>query len=229
MQVLGLIPARGGSKGIPGKNSKLLAGKPLLAYTVDAAVGSGVVDRLLLSTDSEEIAEVGRAAGAEVPFLRPAALARDDTAMIDVIRHFLDWTAGEGAAPDIVVLLQPTAPLRRSDHIVRAVETLTAADCDSVVSVVPLPLHFCPDYVMRIERDRLVNFLPEGERATRRQDVRPAYSRDGTIYAFWRRTIERHGSIYGPDCRPLVIDPADSINLDSMEDWAEAERALAGS
>ena len=80
---------------------------------------------------------------------------------------------------------------------------------------------------MRIEQERLVNFLPEGARATRRQDVRPAYARDGTIYAFRRRTVERHGSIYGPDCRPLVIDPEDSINLDSMEDWAAAERVLA--
>ena len=227
MQVLGLIPARGGSKGIPGKNIKRLAGKPLLAYAVEAARASGVVDRLLLSTDSEEIAAVGRDAGAEVPFLRPSELARDDTAMLAVIRHVLDWAAGEGAAPDVVVLLQPTAPLRRPEHIARAVGTLTATGCDSVVSVIPLPLHFCPDYVMRIERDRLVNFLPEGERATRRQDVRPAYSRDGTIYAFWRRTVERHGSFYGPDCRPLVIDPAESINLDTMADWAAAERALA--
>ena len=229
MQVLGLIPARGGSKGIPGKNIKHLAGKPLLAYAAEAAGRSGAVDRLLLSTDSEEIAAVGRQVGLEVPFLRPPELARDDTAMIEVIRHLLDWTASEGAAPDILVLLQPTAPLRRPEQIAEAVETLKSADCDSVVSVIPLPLHFCPDYVMRIDQERLVNFLPEGERATRRQDVRPAYSRDGTIYAFWRRTVERHGSIYGPDCRPLVIDPAESINLDTMEDWAAAERALAGS
>ncbi len=227
MQVLGLIPARGGSKGIPGKNIKRLAGKPLLTYAVEAAERSGAVDRLLLSTDSEEIAEVGRQAGLAVPFLRPPELATDQTAMIDVIRHLLDWTAAEGDSPDIVVLLQPTAPLRRPEHIAQAVEILKSSACDSVVSVVPLPLHFSPDYVMRIDRERLVNFLPDGERATRRQDVRPAYSRDGTIYCFWRRTVERHGSIYGPDCRPLVIDPADSINLDTMTDWAAAERALA--
>lgn len=227
LKVLALIPARGGSKGIPGKNIKPLAGKPLIAYTVEAARASGVVDRLLLSTDSEEIAALGRSLGIEVPFLRPPELAADDTAMIDVIRHLLAWLAETGDQPDAIVQLQPTAPLRRPEQIAEAVRLLEAEGCDSVVSVVPLPLHFCPDYVMRIEAGRLVSFLPEGERASRRQDVRPAYSRDGTVYAFRRETVERTGSIYGEDCRALVIDPALSINLDTPADWAAAERALS--
>lgn len=227
IQVLGLVPARGGSKGIPGKNIKPLAGRPLLAYVADAAVGSGVIDRVVLTTDSPEIADVGHSLGLEVPFLRPAELAGDDAAMIDVVRHALAWAAEADCAPEIVVLLQPTAPLRRPEHIAEAVETLRRTDCDSVASVIPLPLHFSPDYVMRIEQERLVTFLPEGERATRRQDVRPAYSRDGTVYAFWRATVERYGTIYGEDCRPLLVDPACSINLDTPEDWAAAERALS--
>ena len=227
MEVLGLVPARGGSKGIPGKNIKPLAGRPLLAYVAEAAAKSGVIDRLVLTTDSPEIAEVGRGLGLEVPFLRPAELSGDDAAMIEVVRHALGWAAEAGCAPEIVVLLQPTAPLRRPEHIAQAVAMLRRTNCDAVASVIPLPLHFSPDYVMRIEEERLVNFLPEGARKARRQDVRPAYSRDGTVYAFRRSTVERYGTIYGEDCRPLLVDPADSINLDTPQDWAAAEQALA--
>jgi len=228
LKALALIPARGGSKGIPGKNLKPLAGKPLIAYAAEAARASGVVERLLLTTDSEEIAALGRSLGLEVPFLRPAELAADDTAMIEVVRHALAWLAEAGDVPEALVLLQPTAPLRRPEQIAAAVRLLAAEGCDSVVSVVPLPLHFCPDYVMRIEAGRLVSFLPEGERASRRQDVRPAYSRDGTVYAFRCETVARYGNIYGADCRALLVDPALSINLDTPADWAAAERILAG-
>ena len=112
--VLGLVPARGGSKGLPGKNARELAGRPLLAYTAEAARASGVIDRLVLSTDAADIAGAGRAAGLEVPFMRPAALAADDTPMLPVIRHAVDALAAGGWQPEIVVLLQPTSPLRRA-------------------------------------------------------------------------------------------------------------------
>jgi CMP-N-acetylneuraminic acid synthetase len=225
--ILGLIPARGGSKGVPGKNVRLLAGRPLLAYTADAACQSGVIDRLVLSTDAPEVADIGRRAGVEVPFMRPAALAADDTPMLPVVQHALEALAHTGSEPEIVVLLQPTSPLRRPEHISRAVEMLRATGADSVVSVVELPRHFSPDYVMRIDAGRLVPFLPEGARITRRQDARPACVRDGTVYVFWRRTIERFGTIYGEDARPLVIDPAESLSIDTPEDWnAAAERIL---
>lgn len=225
--VLGLVPARGGSKGVPGKNVRLLAGRPLLEYTARAAQASGVIDRLVLSTDSAEIAGVGRKAGLEVPFLRPAALAADDSPMLPVVRHAIDALAGSGWTPDIVVLLQPTSPLRRAEHIRGAVTLLRETGADSVVTVVEVPKHLSPDYVMKIEDGRLRTFLPEGERLTRRQDARAAYSRDGTVYACWVRTIERFGSIYGQDCRPLLIDARDSLSIDSPADWDAAERMLA--
>ena len=225
--ILGLVPAREGSKGVPGKNIRALAGRPLLAYTADAARSSGVIERLVLSTDSEAIAAVGRAAGMDVPFLRPRALAADDTPMIAVVEHALQTLAADGCAPEIVVLLQPTSPLRRAEHVRTAVQLLRESGADSVVSVVALPRHLSPDYVMRIDDGRLLPFLPEGTRVTRRQDARPAYSRDGTVYAFWRRTLERSGSIYGGDVRPLLIAEADSLSIDSEADWEEAERLVA--
>jgi CMP-N-acetylneuraminic acid synthetase len=226
--VLGIVPARGGSKGVPGKNLRLLAGRTLIAYTAEAARASGVVDRLVLSTDDQQIAEAGRCAGIEVPFMRPAALASDDAPMLGVIDHALRELAARGDQPEMVVLLQPTSPLRRAAHIRSAVTLLRESAADSVVSVVAVPRHLSPDYVMRIDAGRLRPFLPEGAGLMRRQDARQAYSRDGTVYAFWTRTLERFGSIYGDDSRPMVIDAAESLSIDSPEDWAAAERILAG-
>jgi CMP-N-acetylneuraminic acid synthetase len=225
-KVLGLVPARAGSKGVPGKNVRPLYGRPLLAYTADAAKASGVIERLVLSTDSIEIADVGRALGLDVPFLRPAELAGDESPMLAVIEHTVSMLDASGWAADIVVLLQPTSPLRRPEHIRRAVEMLGEHDADSVVTVVELPRHLSPDYVMRFEDGWLVNFLPSGSRITRRQDARPAYIRDGTVYAFWRRTLAEHRSIYGPRCRPLVIPAEESLSIDTPDDWREAERRL---
>lgn len=225
--VLALVPARGGSKGIPDKNIRPLAGRTLLDYVVDAAVRSAVIDRIVLSTDSERIAAEGRRAGLEVPFMRPSDLARDETPMLPVVEHALETLERQGFRPEIIVLLQPTSPLRTSRHIGRAVEQLRESGADSVVSVVELPKHLSPDYVMRIDNDRLVPFLPEGERVTRRQDARPAFVRDGTVYAFWRRTLYETHSIYGRVCRPFVLPARESLTIDTPEDWAEAERRLS--
>jgi CMP-N,N'-diacetyllegionaminic acid synthase len=225
--VLGLVPARGGSKGVPGKNVRPLVGHTLLEYTARAARESGVLDRVILSTDAPEIADAGRCAGLEVPFMRPALLAADDTPMVPVIEHALAETAKHGWMPDIIVLLQPTSPLRRPDHIRDAVNLLRETNADSVVTVVEIPRHLSPDYVMRIDGGRLKPFLPDGPRITRRQDARPAYSRDGTVYAFRRSTLARCGGIYGDDCRPLLIDARESLSIDTQDDWDEAERVLA--
>lgn len=225
--VLGIVPARGGSKGVPGKNIRPLAGRPLLEYTAQAARESGVLDRIVLSTESTEIADAGRRAGLEVPFMRPAALAQDDTPMLAVLQHAIDALAADGSRPEIVVLLQPTSPLRRPEHVREAVRLLRETGADSVVTVVELPRHLSPDYVMRIENGVLRPFLPEGAAVTRRQDARPAYSRDGTVYAFRRATLERFGNIYGDDCRPLLVQAADSLSIDSPADWTAAERILA--
>jgi CMP-N,N'-diacetyllegionaminic acid synthase len=226
-RVLAIVPARAGSKGVPGKNIRKLAGRTLLDYTALAARDSGVIDRIVLSTDSDEIADAGKRAGMEVPFMRPAALAQDDTPMLPVIQHAIESLAVDGWAPDVIVLLQPTSPLRRASHVRDAVTRLKETKADSVVSVIELPRHLSPDYVMRIDDGVLRPFLPEGAGVTRRQDARPAYSREGTVYACWRATLERWGNIYGEQCQPLILDAADSLSIDSPDDWAEAERRLA--
>jgi N-acylneuraminate cytidylyltransferase len=225
-RTLALIPSRGGSKGLPGKNIKALAGRPLIAHAVDAARSSKVVDRVVVSTDSMEIAAIARAAGAEVPFLRPAALAEDATPMLPVIEHAIKALSADGWTPEAILLLQPTSPLRRPEHLVRAIEELRDESVDSVVTVVRVPRHLSPDYVMRIDDGQLVPFLPQGAAVTRRQDAREAFVRDGTVYAFRRATVLEQGSIYGRNCRPLIIPAQDSITIDTQEDWDEAERRL---
>ena len=227
MRVLGVIPARGGSKGIPNKNLHPLAGRSLLAYTADAAARSRRLSRVVLSTDDHSIAEAGRALGLEVPFMRPADLALDTSPMLPVLQHALASLAAGGWEPEMVVLLQPTSPLRRAQHVREAVALLRETGADSVVTVVEIPRQLSPDYVMRIDGGVLRPFLAEGARVTRRQDARPAYSRDGTVYAFRRDTLERYGTIYGEDCRPLIVDPSDSLSIDSPADWDAAERLLA--
>ena len=224
--VLGIIPARGGSKGLPGKNIRPLVGRSLVARAADVARDSGVIDRLILSTDSPEIADEGRKAGIEVPFVRPAHMAADDTPMLPVLQHAVEQLEATGWKPAIIVLLQPTSPLRRSSHLREAVVRLRETRADSVVSVIELPRHLSPDYVMRIDDGELKPFLPEGAKVLRRQDARPAYVRDGTVYAFWRNTLIVQHSIYGARCVPLLVPAAESITIDAPEDWTKAERLL---
>lgn len=226
LTVLAVVPARAGSKGVPGKNERPLAGKTLIERAAEAARASGVVSRCVLSTDSERIAELGRRAGLDVPFLRPTELAADDTPMQPVIEHALLEIERDGFRPDAVLVLQPTAPLRTGAHIAEAVRLLEQTGADSVVTVVEIPRHHSPQYAMRISAGRLEPFLPEGGAITRRQDVEPAYSRDGTVYAVRRDVIVVEHDLYGADCRPLVLPAAESVNIDGPEDWAYAEAIL---
>lgn len=224
--VLAVIPARGGSKGLPGKNLRPLMGRSLVARAIHAAQQSGVVDRVIVSTDDAAIAEEGRRMGAEVPFVRPSELAGDAAPMLPVLQHAVQCVEQAGTAVDIVVLLQPTSPLRTPQHVRDAVSRLRETGADSVVSVVELPRHYSPDYVMRIEDERLVHFLPSGAHITRRQDARPAFVRDGTVYVCWRRTLIELNSLYGVDSRPLVLPAGESLTIDTAADWAEAERRM---
>ena len=225
-KIVGIIPARGGSKGIPDKNLKVLAGKPLLAYTADSARASGVIDRLVLSTDSADIAELGKSLDIEVPFMRPAELAADDTAMLPVLQHAVEKLEDDGWRAEIVVLLQPTSPLRKASHILDAVEKLRNEDCDSVVSVVEIPELFSPQKALREQDGALHFWLDEAKQITRRQQLERAYAREGTVYVFWRDVLMEKNSIYGEKCLPLVLAAEESMNLDDIEDWQIAEAKL---
>jgi CMP-N,N'-diacetyllegionaminic acid synthase len=227
VKVLGLIPARGGSKGIPGKNLKELAGKPLLQWTVESAQASAVLDRLVLTTEDPRIAALGEQLGVDVPFLRPKDIASDTAAMIDVVLHAVHALAEEGYHPDALVLLQPTSPLRTAEHLRAAIELLEGVD--AVCSVAPLPKELCPHYVMRItDSGELVHFLPEGAAYTRRQDVPQAYRRDGSIYLVRTQALLSSGSLYGRRCAPLVLPPEQTLTLDEPQDWVDAEQQLVG-
>lgn len=229
LQVLGIVPARGGSKGVPGKNSRLMAGLPLVSYTFAAAKSSRLLTRVLLSTDSREIAGIGAAEGVAVPFLRPADLAADASPMVGVIRHALDWLwENEGYRPDVVVLLQPTTPLRRPADIDGAVELLLRSGADACVSVCPVPGHFSPHWQFRIEGDELQVFTgePLAHLVPRRQELPVTYTRNGAVYAFRREAFEETGSIYGRRCVAYVMPEEVSVNIDSMDDWVLAEARI---
>lgn len=209
MTVIGLIPARGGSKGIPRKNLAQVAGKPLLAWTVDAARASTTLDRVIVSTDDDEIAAVARDLGAEVPFLRPEELAADATPMVDVVLDALD-RIGDCEA---LCLLQPTSPLRRAEHVDGAVELLRRSGAESVVSVVGVPHRYAPESLMRLEDGVLVPLAEDGP--LRRQDKTHVYARNGPAVLVVRPGVVRTERRLYVRCRPYPMDAAESLDVDS--------------
>lgn len=220
MNLLGLVPARSSSKGIKDKNIRIFRGKPLLAHAIECARASGVIHRIILSTDSEEYLEIGRRHGAEAEHLRPAHLATEYTPMVDVIAYELEYVLRkENYRPDVVVLLQPTQPLRQPRHIREALAILEKEKCDSVVSVVEVPKHYAPDFVMKIVKGRLVFYQENVPPLTRRQDAANVYYRDGTVYMFRYDSFVRTHSIYGQVCHPMILDAKESVNLDEEQDW----------
>jgi CMP-N,N'-diacetyllegionaminic acid synthase len=229
MEILGLIPARAGSKGIPNKNMSLLAGKPLIEYTFEAAKKSKRLTRTILSTDSPEIADLASIHQIEVPFLRPIELAKDDTGIILVIQHALAWLAQEeNYSPIIVVLLQPTSPLRNGKHIDEAVDLLVSSNSDSVVSVMTVPGYYNPHWQFLIENEYLSIFTKESFSSLipQRQKLPQTYTRNGAIYTFWNKTLMQTDSIYGIFCRPYIMSTSESINIDSIDDLHYAENII---
>ena len=227
MRFVAVIPARGGSKGIPGKNLAPCAGKPLLAWTCEAALGSRALARTLLSTDSEGIAAAGRRLGVEAPFLRPAALAQDDTPALPVMRHALDWLEEQGEHADALVLLQPTSPLRRSEHIDEAAALFASGAADTVVSVTEVPHRYHPDSVLRERGGLLIPYLEGAATVTRRQDQEPLLARNGPAVLIVSRATLGTGQLYGPRTLGYRMSLADSIDVDAPEDLQLAERALS--
>ena len=219
MEIAALIPARGGSKAIPRKNLVRLGGRPLLAWTVEAALASNRVTRTIVSTEDEEIASVARSLGAEV-LVRPPELAEDTTPMRDVIAHALE----ELPPVDVLVLLQPTSPLRGAHHVDEAVELLLGSGADAVVSVVEVPHRYRPGSLMAIDGDRLVP-VADGRHATR-QEKPLVYARNGPAVLVIR-PHRLSADLYGGDCRPYVMEPRASLDVDEPFDLELAELLLA--
>lgn len=225
MKILAVIPARGGSKGVPRKNVRLLAGKPLIAYTIEAALAArSLFHRVIASTDDQEIADVCLSFGAEVPFLRPESLAGDRVPMVPVLEHAIRFVEQQDQVElDWVCLLQPTDPFRTVHDLQEAIALAGDCECDSVISVTQVfAVH--PIRMKRIENDRLLPYcLPEIE-GTARQDLSPpAYLRNGAIYLTRRNVVIEKRSIWGESIQPYVMPEDRSVSIDSELDLAVAE------
>ncbi len=233
LKILGIIVARGGSKGIPGKNIKELNNKPLIAYTINSARESGIFDKIILSTDDKEIADVGNQYGVEVPFIRPDELARDNTPTLPVLQHAVKWLKeNENLDFDYVSILQPTAPLRQPHHLKEAWGMLQDKKADSVVGVVEIPGHYSP-YWAEVKNEEGLGELfmggPIKKRILRRQDFpKKAYAHNGAIYIFKTKLLfnEEDPNFYGDEVVLYEMDPKYSVNLDEPEDWLLAEQAI---
>jgi len=224
LKVLGVVVARGGSKGIPRKNVALLAGKPLLAYTATAARQAKRLSRLILSTDDEEIAAVGRRFGLEVPFMRPPLLALDDTPAIAVLQHVVRELEAEGQRFDAVFTLQPTTPLRRPEDIDGAIELLERTGADSVISFIEVGDKHPARMKFLDPQGRVVDppfaELTEGQR---RQDLPKLYLREGSVYVTRRDVLINEHSLQGRDCRAWIVPADRACNIDEPFDWVIAD------
>jgi CMP-N-acetylneuraminic acid synthetase len=227
LRVLGIITARGGSKGIPRKNIRLLAGKPLLQYTAEAALAADQLTKVILSTEDGEIAKVGRRCGLEVPFMRPAELARDDTPTLPVLQHAVRTLEKEGRSFDAICLLQPTNPFRRADDINACVHLLAESGADSVISVLSVPHQHNPHWVYFRGQDGFLK-LSTGEKTpiARRQLLPPAFHREGSVYVTRRDVLMENDSLFGSSVAGYLMEVSRSVNIDTLEDWARAEEVL---
>lgn len=232
-KILAIITARGGSKGVPGKNIKSLGGKPLIAYTIEAAKKSGVFDRIILTTDDIKIAEVAKQYGCEVPFMRPAELAGDAVQHLPVLRHAVQWLKdNEGYVPDYCMTLQPTSPFRQAEHIRQAVEIILKTGADSVLGVSEIPGHYSPHKSMTMGAAGelvLFNGNPVRKRTMRRQDLATCYFSNGTLYLYKTGNLfgdDGPAAFFGDDVRACVMDAKYGVDIDTPADWELAEFLL---
>lgn len=213
--MLAIIPARGGSKGLPNKNVKLLKNKPLIAYTIEEALKVPIIDKVFVSTDDEEIAEISRKYGAECNYLRPAELAKDDSKAIDVYNYVIKKFEEDGIKYNDVVILQPTSPLRTSKHILEAIALFLNKDADSVISYCeehhPVVWH---KYVN--EHGKFENIF--GDHTGNRQKERKSYYPNGAIFVF-KSLVLKEGMYYTPNSYAYIMERINSIDIDTMDDF----------
>lgn len=227
MRILGLIPARGGSKSIPEKNIKILKGKPLIQYTIEAAKNAKELTHLILSSDDESIIEVAKKLDLEVPFVRPKNLAKDTSPTLVVIQHALKFYEAQNIYFDAVCLLQVTSPFKTGMFIDEAIKKFTESDCDALVSIQKVPDEYNPHWVFKKDKvDNLELFTGEKDIIFRRQDLPEVYHRDGLIYITKTNVLLEQNSLYGSKLA-YIKSPSDfTINIDTLEDWNKAEAFL---
>ncbi|MGA8412615.1 MAG: acylneuraminate cytidylyltransferase family protein [Xanthobacteraceae bacterium] len=226
-RVLGLITARGGSKGLPGKNIRPLCGKPLIEWSISAAKGASCIDRIVVSTDDAAIAEVAQRAGAEVPFKRPSELATDSASSVDVVIHAIDMLAETELIFDIVVLLEPTSPLRESFDIDEGVERLIRSGAGSVVSVCRAVSAHPAFMFSQDKKGRLRPYLNQQPTGLRRQDLDPIFFLDGTLYVSRVDVLRHKRSFYHEDTVAFEVPKWKSLEIDDVDDFVMVEALMA--
>lgn len=220
-RILAVIPARGGSKGIPRKNIKELNGKPLIGYAIEEASKSKYIDKLIVSTEDKEIAQVSKQLGAEIPFLRPMELAADDTPGIKPILHAVNWFNEKGCTFDYIICLQCTSPFRKVEQIDEAIEKLVNEDVDSIVSICESEVS--PFWMKRIENGIMKDFLSDIQFYPRRQDTPKIYRLNGAIYIAKLEILLKNKNWYTKNTLAYVMDRKSSIDIDDMIDFKFAE------
>jgi len=227
LSIVAVIPARGGSKGIPRKNLVQIAGRPLIAYAIEAAREAPSVDRVIVSTDDSEIATIAIELGAEVPFRRPSELADDTAPMLKVLEHALTWCENNDEVVEALVLLQPTSPARNGRHVQEAINLFRSVKATSVVSVVEVPHNLTPTSLMQRTREGTLRpFLRDRNAILRRQDKPKFYARNGPAVLVCHPATIQNGELYGNCCFPYLMDAGDSIDIDTPQDLAHAEKML---
>jgi len=227
MKILALIPARGGSKGVPGKNIKVLGGKPLLAYTSEVALKSKYLTEIIVSTEDNQINEVAKSLGVKVPFLRPIELAQDNTPTIDVIIDALQWYKNQNVFFDAVCLLQVTSPFRTVEFLDRAIEKFKEMNSDSLVSVQRVPHEYNPHWTFEVNPDGNLKIATgDSQIISRRQELPLAYHRDGSIYITKTEVLLNNKTLYGKTTAFIESDAKWHVNIDTLQDWERAEEII---
>ncbi len=220
--IIAIIPARGGSKRLPGKNIKDLAGKPMIAWTIEAAIQSDIFDHILVSTDDEEIAKISKAFGANVPFLRPAEISTDHATTNDVVTHMVDWIENKyGQTVSIVTILQPTSPLRTAADIAQAFNLMKDKSAKAVVSVCELehPIQFCN----QLGPDGCMDGFIDSKNSKRTQELEAYYRLNGAIYILDKSYVGHLANIYSSGTHAYIMDRKASIDIDNELDFQQAE------
>jgi CMP-N-acetylneuraminic acid synthetase len=225
MRILAIIPARGGSKGVPGKNIKLLNGKPLLQYTAEIALQSEYLSEVILSSDDAQIITAAKSLGIQVPFVRPAALAQDNTPTVDVIINVLEWYENQSIFFDAVCLLQVTSPFRTVAFLDEAIVKFRTSGCDSLVSVQKVPHEYNPHWTFEVNPEGNLKIATGEEKIiSRRQELPAAYHRDGSIYITKTEVLLQQRSLYGKSISFLESSAEWYVNIDTPADWEKAQK-----
>jgi CMP-N,N'-diacetyllegionaminic acid synthase len=224
LKILGIIPARGGSKGIPQKNLRKILGKPLIQYSIDTAKKSKI-NKIIVSTDDHKIVKFVQSQDVEVPFLRPKKLSKDSAKTFDVIKHSLNYLLNEeNYCPDVVVILQPTSPLRTHTMIDNSIKLLQSGNTTCTITVSKIKTHPASSFIYK--NNFLKPYSKNFKKFDRRQQYSPMYFPTGAIYTTWYKTIKKYDSIYGPRIKPIITDQENSIDIDTKFDMFIAEMTL---